>query len=64
MTEYGAFAAFCDDRRGKLIPGFAADVVVLDHDIATCHPDLIPKTAVMATVLGGEVVFRRRATSG
>jgi predicted amidohydrolase YtcJ len=58
MTEYGAYATFCDDRRGKLVPGYAADVVVLDQDIESCHPDLLPKTAVMATVVGGEVVYQ------
>ena len=58
MTQYGAFAAFCDDRRGELVPGFAGDVVVLDHDLETCHPDRIPQTTVMATVVGGEVVYQ------
>jgi predicted amidohydrolase YtcJ len=57
MTEYGAYAAFCDDRRGRLVPGYQGDVVVLDRDLLGSHPDFIPKAAVMATILGGEVVY-------
>jgi predicted amidohydrolase YtcJ len=58
MTEYGAYAAFCDDRRGRLMPGMSADVVVLDHDLLGAHPDVIPHTGVMATIVGGEVVYQ------
>jgi predicted amidohydrolase YtcJ len=57
MTEYGAYAAFCEDRRGSIRPGFAGDVVVLDRDLLSSHPGFIPQTAVMATVVAGEVVW-------
>jgi predicted amidohydrolase YtcJ len=57
MTEYGAYAAFCEDRRGRLIPGYQADVVVLDHDLLGAHPDFIRHARALATIVAGEVVY-------
>jgi hypothetical protein len=59
LTRWGAEAAFCEDRRGMLAPGYSADVVVLDRDIVTCEPELIPTTGVAATIVGGDVVHER-----
>jgi predicted amidohydrolase YtcJ len=57
MTEYGAYAAFCDDRRGMLRSGYQADVVILDKDLLGVHPDFVPRAAVMTTIVGGDVVY-------
>ena len=42
-------------RRGLLLPGYAADLVVLDTDIVA-HPDRIADTQVVATMLDGRWV--------
>src|SRR6184192_2804501 len=40
-------------RRGKLIPGYLADLVVLDRDPVTCPPQELSDVQVVATMVGG-----------
>jgi predicted amidohydrolase YtcJ len=40
-------------RRGKLVPGHYADLVVLDRDPVDCPPEELPEVRVLATMLGG-----------
>lgn len=54
-TRGGAYAGFADDR-GSLEPGKLADAVVLDRDPFE-HPEAIEDIEVVATVVGGEVVY-------
>jgi predicted amidohydrolase YtcJ len=43
-------------RRGKLLPGFLADLVVLDRDPYELEPDELPDVRVVATMVGGRWV--------
>jgi hypothetical protein len=43
-------------RRGKLLPGYFADLVVLDRDPLDCDPSDLPDVAVVATMVGGRWV--------
>ena len=43
-------------RRGKLIPGYLADLVVLDRDPVTCEPEELRELQVVATMVGGRWV--------
>ncbi len=43
-------------RRGKLLPGFLADLVVLDRDPVSVSPDELPEVSVVATMVGGRWV--------
>ncbi len=51
-------AWLCGDerRRGKLLPGYLADLVVLDRDPVTCPADELPEVGVVATMVGGRWV--------
>jgi predicted amidohydrolase YtcJ len=40
-------------RRGRLIPGYLADLVVLDRDPVACPPEELPDLQVVATMVGG-----------
>jgi predicted amidohydrolase YtcJ len=40
-------------RRGKLVPGHYADLVVLDRDPLVCEPEELAEVRVVATMLGG-----------
>ncbi|MGH3042967.1 MAG: amidohydrolase [Gaiellaceae bacterium] len=40
-------------RRGKLLPGFLADLVVLDRDPLDCPPEQLAEIEVVATMVGG-----------
>jgi predicted amidohydrolase YtcJ len=43
-------------RRGRLVPGQLADLVVLDRDPFVCKPEELPEVAVVATMVGGRWV--------
>jgi predicted amidohydrolase YtcJ len=42
-----------EHRRGTLLPGMLADLVVLDRDPLTCRSDELPGVRVLATMVGG-----------
>jgi predicted amidohydrolase YtcJ len=48
-----AWLARDEHRRGKLLPGFLADLVVLDRDPLELEPHELPEVRVVATMLGG-----------
>jgi len=52
-TVNPAWLARDEHRRGKLIPGFLADLVVLDRDPYELDPEQLPEVNVVATMLGG-----------
>jgi predicted amidohydrolase YtcJ len=59
-TTANAYGVFAEQTRGKLAPGYAADLVVLDQDLTTIPPEAIQQAAVRTTVVGGRVVFQQR----
>ena len=52
-----AWLAGDERRRGKLLPGYLADLVVLDRDPFECAPEELAEVEVTATMLGGRWVF-------
>jgi len=52
-TVTPAWLAGDERRRGKLLPGFFADLVVLDRDPVACPADELPEIEVVATMVGG-----------
>jgi hypothetical protein len=54
-----AYARQAERRLGRLLPGFAADLVVLERDPVTCPPDEIAGIGVVATMSGGRWVHGR-----
>jgi predicted amidohydrolase YtcJ len=52
-TVNPAWLARDERRRGKLVPGYYADLVVLDRDPVACPPDELGDVQVVATMLGG-----------
>ena len=59
MTAWGAQGIFAEDRRGRLRPGFQADVVIINRDPMKCSVWHMPRIGVMTTVVAGEVVYER-----
>jgi predicted amidohydrolase YtcJ len=51
-----AWLAGDERRRGRLLPGFLADLVVLDRDPYELEPDELPEVRVVATMVGGRWV--------
>jgi predicted amidohydrolase YtcJ len=65
VTLEQALAATClapawlsgdERRRGRLLPGYLADVVVLDRDPFAVEPAELPDVQIVATMLGGRWV--------
>jgi predicted amidohydrolase YtcJ len=52
-TVNPAWLARDEHRRGKLLPGFLADLVVLDRDPFQCASEELPKVRAVATMLSG-----------
>ena len=52
-TVAPAWLARDERRRGKLVPGHYADLVVLDRDPLACEPHELAEVRVVATMLGG-----------
>ena len=59
ITIWPAFAAFQEQTMGSLTPGKYADFVILDHDIMRVPDDMILRTNVIATYIGGKAVYER-----
>ena len=56
-TQGSAYAEFAEQRKGKLVPGFEADYVILDRNLLTVPEPEILKTKVIETVVGGKAVY-------
>ena len=56
-TSENAYAAFEESFKGKIEPGFLADLCILDRNLMTCSADEIAATQVNYTILNGKVVF-------
>jgi len=52
-TVAPAWLAGDERRRGRLLPGFLADLVVLSRDPVTCPADELDSVEVVATMVGG-----------
>jgi predicted amidohydrolase YtcJ len=62
MTLWPAYSAFQEKEMGSLTPGKLADFVVLDQDIMRVPPELVLKTNVLATYVGGKAVYEKTST--
>ncbi|HEX4153817.1 MAG TPA: amidohydrolase [Steroidobacteraceae bacterium] len=56
-TAGSAYAARAEDRVGTLQAGKLADLAVLSQDIFSASPEVIGKTRVTMTMVGGKVVY-------
>jgi len=57
-TVNPAFLSGDERRRGKLLPGYLADLVVLSRDPLDCPPDELETVGVVATMVGGRWVHQ------
>ena len=58
-TLESAYAEFQEHRKGRLKPGYYADLTVLDRDIFTINPMEIRGVSPVLTMTGGRIVFER-----
>lgn len=58
-TTSNAYGVFAEATRGKLAPGYRADLVVLDRDLFSIPPETLNQAEVRVTVIGGRVGYRK-----
>ncbi len=58
-TIGSSYASFEETKKGRLLPGFAADLAVLSQPIFTIPSSLIRHTEVELTMVDGRVVYQR-----
>ncbi|MCH6547414.1 MAG: amidohydrolase [Gemmatimonadetes bacterium] len=56
-TINGAYAAFEEDVKGKLAPGYMADLTVLSQNLFEIDPDAIKDVRVLRTMVNGKWVY-------
>jgi predicted amidohydrolase YtcJ len=56
-TVAPAWLAGDEHRRGRLVPGYLADLAVLDRDPVTIPPEELGEVTVLGTMLGGRWVY-------
>ena len=59
FTAAGAYASFEEDRKGKILPGMAADFTVLDRDPFRVKPSDLRNISVLETYVGGKSVYKQ-----
>ncbi len=59
FTAGAAYASNEENIKGTLEPGKLADMIVLSKDLFTIEPEEILTTEVLATILGGRIVYQR-----
>jgi predicted amidohydrolase YtcJ len=59
-TLGAAYAAFMEDRLGRLAPNHLADLIVLEVDPFTCNPNELLALESSATMVGGDWVYDSR----
>ena len=62
-TQASAFAEYRETSKGRLVPGFLADFVVLDRDLTAVAPRSLLDTVVLRTVVGGVTEYEADANS-
>ncbi|HKG32913.1 MAG TPA: amidohydrolase family protein, partial [Gemmatimonadales bacterium] len=59
-TAGDAYSVLAEQKRGKLAPGYLADIVVLDHDLTRIKPEMIQDVQVVMTIVGGKTMYTRQ----
>jgi len=58
-----AYAAYMEDRLGRLAPNYLADLIVLEKDPFICNPNDLLTLESSATMIGGEWVYASTVTA-
>jgi predicted amidohydrolase YtcJ len=57
-TDFGAYVNRCEDSRGRLLPGMAADIAIFSRDLSKATPEqLLHETRCDITIIAGKIVF-------
>jgi predicted amidohydrolase YtcJ len=57
-TVEGAYAGFMEHRKGRLKPGYLADLVVLSGDVEAADPERLHEVKPATTICGGKITYQ------
>ena len=57
-TTGGAYAEFAEGAKGRIRPGFLADMILLDKDIFAIPKKEIRTARVLWTMVGGKMAYQ------
>jgi predicted amidohydrolase YtcJ len=57
-TAGGAYASFEEHQRGRITPGFLADLLVVDRDPLAIDPEELPTLRTLLTVVDGRIAWK------
>ncbi len=57
FTEDAAYSCFAEKERGRLAPGFRANLTILDENLFEVEPERIKDVKVKGTVVGGNIAM-------
>lgn len=61
-TDFGAYVNRCENHRGRLLPGMAADIAIFSRDLRQATPEqLLSETRCDMTIIAGKVVYEAGA---
>lgn len=58
-TIGSAYMEFMEEKKGRIKPGFLADLVILDKDIFTCNSMEIRNILPLMTMVDGNIIYRK-----
>lgn len=56
-TKASAYASFDEEKKGKLLPNYVADLVILDRDIFNMDLEKLRETKVVLTMVDGKIQY-------
>jgi hypothetical protein len=59
-TQGGAFSSLEENKKGKIVPGHLADLVVLSQDLFSIEPMKTFETKVLITVFDGKIIYEAK----
>ena len=62
-TQGSAYAEFAERRKGKLIPGYDADFILVDRNLYTIGAPAILQTEVLGTFVAGKEVYSGKTSA-
>lgn len=57
VTIHAAYQYFEEGKKGSLVPGKLANLVVLNKNPLQCPPEEIPKIQVLSTIREGQLLY-------
>lgn len=58
LTSGSAWSERMERHKGRISPGYQADLAVLSQDVLTCPADALDRTTSVLTIVGGEIAHK------